>query len=527
MMKQNNKNLDLAKLPKGLNKKQFLALPEMKNTRTIFLWTGIVEIIAGVFCLSRVAYFRFMIIPLIVDIVLGIIEIKKKSPDIAIIIVVESVIMGVVSTIFGGYIPNILILILALVGAINFNKMWKAYSQIQAGAGTGLRQDNQTAFAYQRNAGVYVERPENGKGLTRPAEFEEDVTRRPGMENDLTKPAGFANSTTKGKENVRNQVSRPENKNSKTKQQMRPNSFVKQYAIWLVFIAMIIIFGVINPMLFSSNNLMAIARQISSIGIAAVGMTFVIVIGGIDFSVGSVILFAEIFFSWLMTYRNVPVLPAVLLTLVCAVLIGLLNGFMITTIRIPAMIATLATQTIFTGVSYQLSGGNPITNEFSSGFGFPLYGGVFIMILCFLAGWMILNKTSLGRNCYAIGENEKAAELSDIRHSRTKYIAYVLSGFFSGLSGIIMFYTYGGTSVFFNSGYESIIIITCVVLGGVSVMGGTGRISGVIAGVFIVGFLISGLNLIEVTNYLQMIITGIILALAVGIDCILREHQTV
>ena len=256
-------------------------------------------------------------------------------------------------------------------------------------------------------------------------------------------------------------------------------------------------------------------------------MTFVIVIGGIDFSVGSVILFAEIFFSWLMTYRNVPVLPAVLLTLVCAVLIGLLNGFMITTIRIPAMIATLATQTIFTGVSYQLSGGNPITNKFASAIGFSRYSGVFIMILCFLAGWMILNKTSLGGNCYAIGENEKAAELSDIRHSRTKYIAYVLSGSFSGLSGIIMFYTYGGTSVFFNSGYESIIIITCVVLGGVSVMGGTGRISGVIAGVFIVGFLISGLNLIEVTNYLQMIITGIILALAVGIDCILREHQTV
>ena len=525
MMKQNNKNLDLAKLPKGLNKKQFLALPEMKNTRTIFLWTGIVEIIAGVFCLSRVAYFRFMIIPLIVDIVLGIIEIKKKSPDIAIIIVVESVIMGVVSTIFGGYIPNILILILALVGAINFNKMWKAYSQIQTGAGTGLRQDNQTAFAYQRNAGVYVERPENGKGLTRPAEFEEDVTRRPGMENDLTKPAGFANSTTKGKENVRNSVNYAENKNSMAKQQMRPNSFVKQYAIWMVFIAMIIIFGVKDPMLFRSYD--AIALQIPSIGIAAVGMTFVIVIGGIDFSVGSVILFAEFFFSWLMVYHNVPVLPAALLTLAGAVLIGLLNGFMITTIRIPAMIATLATQTIFTGVTYQFTGGNPITNEFSSGFGFPLYGGVFIMILCFLAGWMILNKTSLGGNCYAIGENEKAAELSDIRHSRTKYIAYVLSGFFSGLSGIIMFYTYGGTSVFFNSGYESIIIITCVVLGGVSVMGGTGRISGVIAGVFIVGFLISGLNLIEVTNYLQMIITGIILALAVGIDCILREHQTV
>lgn len=149
------------------------------------------------------------------------------------------------------------------------------------------------------------------------------------------------------------------------------------------------------------------------------------------------------------------------------------------------------------------------------------------MILCFLAGWMILNKTSLGRNCYAIGENEKAAELSDIRHYRTKYIAYVLSGFFSGLSGIMMFYAYGGTSNFFNSGYESIIIITCVVLGGVSVMGGTGRISGVIAGVLIIEFLIFGLNLMNVTYYLQMVIVGIILALAVGIDRILREHQAV
>ena len=130
-MSKTNQNLDLTKLPKGLDKKQFLALPEMKSTRTIFLWTGIVEIIAGVLCLSYVTYFPFMSIPVILDIVLGIIEIKKKSPDIAIIIVVESVIVGVVSLIFGGAVANIFILILALVGAINFNKMWKAYAQIK------------------------------------------------------------------------------------------------------------------------------------------------------------------------------------------------------------------------------------------------------------------------------------------------------------------------------------------------------------------------------------------------------------
>ncbi|MDO5702671.1 MAG: ABC transporter permease, partial [Lachnospiraceae bacterium] len=201
------------------------------------------------------------------------------------------------------------------------------------------------------------------------------------------------------------------------------------------------------------------------------------------------------------------------------------------TIGIPALIATFASQTIFEGVSYLISGGRPISGLPE---GFALFGrwsvGIIpvctiIMIACFALGSFILNKTFFGRYFYAIGGNEEAAELSGIRVNRMKYLIYALSGLFAGLAGIVLLSRSNSAQSTVGKGLE-FDVITCVVLGGVSVNGGVGRISGVVAGVLIIGCLTNGMILMDVSEYTQMVVKGLVLAVAVGIDCLSKKRQT-
>ncbi len=312
---------------------------------------------------------------------------------------------------------------------------------------------------------------------------------------------------------------------------MNAKQFIKGNAIWLVFIAMVIIFEVANPNFLMPRNIIAISRQIAVYGIASVGMTFVILIAGIDLSTGSIITLVNIFCAWLMVSKGLNMWIAVILAIVLATLIGVLNGFMVSTIGIPAIIATFASQTVFEGASYLLSGGLPIsgfTKDFDL-FGRTAIGGAvpvcaIIMIVCLAVGSFILNKSYFGRYFYAIGGNEEAAELSGIRVSRVKYLIYALSGFFAGLAGIVMLSRTGSAQNTAGLGYE-FDVITCVVLGGVSVNGGVGKMSGVVAGVLIIGAMTNGMILMNVNTYLQMVIKGVILAIAVGIDCMSKKRQ--
>ena len=147
-----------------------------------------------------------------------------------------------------------------------------------------------------------------------------------------------------------------------------------------------------------------------------------------------------------------------------------------------------------------------------------------IMILCFALGSFILNKTFFGRYFYAIGGNEEAAELSGIRVNRMKTLIYSLSGLFAGLAGIVLLSRSNSAQSTVGKGME-FDVITCVVLGGVSVNGGVGRMSGVVAGVLIIGCLTNGMILMDVSEYIQMVVKGIVLAVAVGIDCMSKKRQ--
>ncbi|MBQ1361574.1 MAG: ABC transporter permease [Oscillospiraceae bacterium] len=306
---------------------------------------------------------------------------------------------------------------------------------------------------------------------------------------------------------------------------------VKSNAIWLVFIAEVIIFSIASGGTFiTGNNIVNISRQVSYYGIASIGMTFVILIAGIDLSIGSIITLVNVVCAYLMVNAGMNMWVAVIISLLLATAIGTLNGGMVASIGIPALIATFASQTIFEGISYLISGGRPISG-FTSDFGLfgrwavgPVPVCALIMIACFALGSFILNKSYFGRYFYAIGGNEEAAELSGIRVNRVKYLIYALSGFFAGLAGIVLLSRSGSAQSTVGKGLE-FDVITCVVLGGVSVNGGVGRMSGVVAGVLIIGSLTNGMILMDVSEYTQMVVKGLVLAVAVGIDCMSKKHQ--
>lgn len=306
--------------------------------------------------------------------------------------------------------------------------------------------------------------------------------------------------------------------------------FMKSQAIWVVVIVLVMAFTIANPRFIYPANLLIMLRQVAVWGIASVGMTFVILLGDIDLSTGSLITFVNVMCSYLMVNMGVPMGLAIIIALAASTAIGLLNGFMVSTIGIPALIETFATQTAFSGIALILCNGQPI-NGFTEAFKIfgqgkigPVPVPVIIMLLCFGLGAFILDKTYFGRYFYAVGGNIEAARLSGIRTGRVKYLVFALSGFFAGLAGLVLLSRTNSGMGNAGLGYE-FKVITCVVLGGVSVSGGYGRISGVVAGTFIIGALQNGMVLMNLNTWIQDIVLGIVLVLAVGFDCYQKKKR--
>ncbi len=306
-------------------------------------------------------------------------------------------------------------------------------------------------------------------------------------------------------------------------------NFIKRNAIWLVLILLVITFTLANPRFLSMNNLFTVARQVSMYGIASIGMTFVILIAGIDLSIGSIITVVNVVCAYLMVKCGYGITAAITLSLLLSVVIGLFNSVLISTIGIPSIIATFATQTVVAGAAYLISGGVPIYGFDPSfkiigqGYIGPVPVPVVIMVVCFLLGSFILNKTYFGRYFYAVGGNEEASKLSGIQVGKIKYLIYALSGLFAGLAGIVMLSRTNSAQPTAGLGYE-FDVITCVVLGGVSISGGYGKISGVLAGVLIIGVLTNGMILLNISDYTQMVVKGMVLIIAVGFDTIQKKR---
>lgn len=305
----------------------------------------------------------------------------------------------------------------------------------------------------------------------------------------------------------------------------------KKYGIFVVLIMLVIFFSVTSKAFLVPKNLLNITRQVSMLGIASVGMTFVLLLGGIDLSIGSQITLVNIVAAWLMVNGGVNPIIACIIAVCMSTTIGFINGWVIANIKMPPLIVTLSTMTIVEGVAYIISKGLPI-------FGFPKafailgqgYVGiipipVIIMIVILGIGAFILNETYFGRFFYAVGGNEEAANLSGINVTRVKYLVYSLSGLFAGIAGVVMLSRTNSGQVLSGKGFEFDVLTACV-LGGVSVTGGFGRISNVVAGVLILGILNNGLVLLDVSQFTQMVIKGFVLMIAVAFDSIQKQRHT-
>ena len=305
--------------------------------------------------------------------------------------------------------------------------------------------------------------------------------------------------------------------------------FIKDRAIYMFLIIMIVFFSIINKNFLTVKNLMNVAKQVSIFGIASVGMTYVILLGGIDLATGSIISFVNIICAYLMVNAGLAPGWAILISLLSSAAIGFINGIVIAQFKMPALIVTFATQTIFGGFAYIICNGIPISRfpdsflALGQGYVGPVPIPVIIMVVIFLLGGFILNRTYFGRYFYALGGNEEAAELSGIRVKGVKVLVYTLSGLFAGIAGLVMLARANTGQPNAGLGYE-FDVITCVVLGGVSTSGGSGKMSNVVAGVLIIGVLSNGMVLMNINAWIQMVVKGVILLLAVSIDCVQQQR---
>lgn len=304
---------------------------------------------------------------------------------------------------------------------------------------------------------------------------------------------------------------------------------IKKYGIYLALIILMVFFSVVTNSFLKPDNLFNVARQISMLGIAAVGMAFVLLLGGIDLSIGSQITLVNIVAAWLMVKAGVHPLPACVVSLAMSSAVGFINGWIIANIKMPPLIVTLASMTMLEGLAFIICNGIPIFG-FPKGFSVigqgylgPVPIPVIIMAAILAIGAFILNETFFGRWFYAVGGNEEAANLSGINVKRVKYLVYTLSGFFAGIAGIVMLSRTNSGQALAGKGFE-FDVLTAVVLGGVSVNGGSGKISNVVAGILILGVLSNGMVLMNVTQYSQMLIKGTVLLAAVGFDCYQKQR---
>lgn len=301
-------------------------------------------------------------------------------------------------------------------------------------------------------------------------------------------------------------------------------SLVEKIIPFIGLILLIVVISIMNSAFLDLSNLLNLLRQVSINGLIAFGMTFVILTGGIDLSVGSILALSSAFTAILITSGLDPIV-ALIVGVIGGFLLGVFNGVLVTFGSMAPFIATLATMTIFRGLTLVVTDGNPITNLgdsymfqlFGKGYFFGIPVPAVTMIIVFIILAIILQKTTFGRHTYAIGGNEVASKISGIKVNRVKILIYGISGLMSALAGAILTSRLNSAQPTAGTSYE-LDAIAAVVLGGTSLTGGKGRIVGTFIGVLIIGVLNNGLNLLGVSSFYQQVVKGIVILIAVLID---------
>ncbi len=313
---------------------------------------------------------------------------------------------------------------------------------------------------------------------------------------------------------------------------MNLRTILTRFGIYLVLVALLVFFSFGSPAFMTPENQFNILRQVSIVGIAAVGMTFVMITGGIDLSVGSIIGLVGVLCGMMMVKGGLNPWVASILAIAVGTAMGFINAFIINRFNVPPLIATLGMMTTWRGVAFLITDGLPVYGfpesftALGQGYLWIIPIPVVVMALCFAAGWFVLNKFTIGRYVYGIGGNEEASRLSGINVKKVKYLVYTLAGFLFGVAGVMLLSRTNSGPPKAATGAE-MDIITAVVLGGVSIKGGEGKITGVIAGMLIMGVLTNGMIITNVGDYLQRVVAGMVLIIAVAFDIYNQKRREI
>ncbi|MFP8965664.1 ABC transporter permease [Pokkaliibacter sp. CJK22405] len=294
--------------------------------------------------------------------------------------------------------------------------------------------------------------------------------------------------------------------------------------IGLIAICVVMMF--VNDNFLTGSNLSNIGRQVSINAIIAVGMTCAILTGGIDLSVGAVMALSGTVTAGMML-QGLPPSLAILVGMLVGFFFGMVNGICIAIGRLPPIIVTLATMGIARGLALIYTGGYPLSGlpkDFSflgRGEVFGLQTPILVMLLVYLVAWVVLTKTPMGRYIYAIGGNEEAARLSGVKVSRYKLLVYAISGLTASIAGMVLTSRLMSGQPNAGEGFE-LDAIAAVVMGGAAIAGGRGAILGTLIGAMLLGVLNNGLNMMGVSPYVQNVIKGGIILLAIYIS---RERR--
>lgn len=310
------------------------------------------------------------------------------------------------------------------------------------------------------------------------------------------------------------------------KQKLTLKKFYDEYGVLLILLVMVAIFSFATPTFLTGANIINISKQVAIMAILSVGMTLVLVSGGggIELSMGSVISLVVVLISKFVTERGFSVAIALILAVLVATALGFIDGVIIAKIKVPPLIMTLGMQIFLYGFTYSICDGKPV-------YGIPasltwigqtylfkvIPVSALLMVVIVILGQFFVSKMYIGRSLYAVGSNEETADLSGISSDKFRIMAYTMCGFLVGIAGIVMLGRIGSGQPSAGEGYEMDVLTGCV-LGGVSLNGGKGSVIKAFCGILIIGVLSNGMSLLGFNPFMQKMIKGLVLILAVVID---------
>lgn len=308
-----------------------------------------------------------------------------------------------------------------------------------------------------------------------------------------------------------------------------------EYGALIALVLLVVVMSLVSPQFRTFTNFLTLLRQASVNGLIAFGMTLVILTGGIDLSVGSTLGLTGALFAGLIVNVGMPIPLAILVALIFGLGLGWISGFLVGKAKLQPFIATLITMTVYRGFTLIYTNGRPISNLTADeyvGSSFLMFIGrgailgipvpVIILFSAFILFYLLLNKSALGRKIYAVGSNERAAQLSGINTDRVKLFVYSISGLTSTLAALILVSRLNSAQPTLGTGYE-LDAIAATAIGGTSMTGGRGKISGTLLGILIIAVLSNGMNILGISSYYQDVVKGIVILLAVLVDRIQKD----